>query len=45
MRSHGIIEVKLLKAKIILGWVTFLTLDFQCALPLMIHPIIVGLSK
>ena len=30
--------------KIVIIWMTFLTLDFGCTLPPMIHPIIVGVS-
>jgi hypothetical protein len=35
-------EVKPPKAGIVLRWVTFLALDFQCTLPPMVHPFIVG---
>ena len=44
-KSHGNSEVKLPKAGILLGWVTFLALDFQCTLPPLVHPIIVRISR
>ena len=40
-KPHGNFEVKLLKGRIILGWVTFLALDFRYTLPRMVHLIIV----
>ena len=35
-------NVKLPKARRVLGWVTFLALEFWCILPPMIHPILGG---
>ena len=40
-RSHGNNPPR---AMIVFGWVTFLALDIRCALPLMIHPTIDGIS-
>lgn len=37
---HGNLE--LLKARVVLGWVTYLAFVFWCTLPLTIYPIIVG---
>ena len=40
--SHGNCEVELPKAKIVLGWVTFLALDFWGTLPpIVVHPTVV----
>ena len=37
--SHGDPEIKLPKARIVLGWVTLLPLDFWCTLPPMFYPV------
>ena len=37
--SQGNPEIKLPKARIVLGWVTFLPLDFWFTLPPMFYPI------
>ena len=37
--SHGDPEIKLPKARIVLGWVTLLPLDFRCTLPPMFYPV------
>jgi hypothetical protein len=41
-KSHGNSMVKLPNVGIVLGWVNFLTLDFQCTLSPIVHPIIFG---
>ena len=42
MDSMKTSKVKLPEVEIVLGWVTFLALDFSCTLPIMVHPIIMG---
>ena len=42
LESMKMSKVKLPEIEIGLGWVTFLALDFSCTLPIMVHPIIMG---
>ena len=43
--THGNSKINPPKARIILGWETFLALDLWCTLPPMFHPIIVDKSR